>query len=844
MDDLEELGATIRYVYKIIPAIALSLPAASVDEVIEELEGNVRIEGVESDIVVQTNLDPNDPQFPNLWGLHNTGQAGGTLDADIDAPEAWDITTGNSGTILAVVDTGVDINHPDLAVNIWSNLAEVNGIPGIDDDNNGYIDDVNGWNFFDNVPWVVFSADEDSHGTHVAGTIAADGNNGTGVVGVNWNAQIMVLKFLGPGGSGYTSDAIAAIEYAMNNGAEVINASWGCQESPSVPNCFSQALKDAIQAYNRVFVAAAGNNGTDNDGVFSHYPSSYNSPNIIAVAATDRNDALASFSNVGTASVDLGGPGVSILSTLPLNNYGYGSGTSMATPHVTGVAALLLALDPTLSPAEVKGLILDNADPVSSLAGITVTGGRLNAANAVGAVSPPIADTTPPVISSIAANPLSNSAIITWTTDEPATSLVDLGLTAAYGSVVSDPLLVTSHSLTLTGLTAPTLYHYQVTSVDSAGNPASSGDFTFTTAAPTLVSIAVTPANPSVVIGATQQFAATGTYSDTTTADITGDVTWASTLTTVATIPAGGLATAVDVGTTTISATLGSVFGSTTLSVTPVPDTTPPVISGVTAAPTSNSATITWSTNEPGTSQVDYGLSASYGTVVSDPALATSHSLTLTGLTAPTLYHYQVTSVDSAGNPASSGDFTFTTAAPTLVSIAVTPANPSVVIGATQQFAATGTYSDTTTADITGDVTWASTLTTVATIPAGGLATAVDVGTTTISATLGSVFGSTTLSVNLAFLVESPSNLTASRGEGKIKLAWDLSSTPGANSHNIYRNTTAGGPYTLVAAGVTDSKYRDKSVIPEVTYYYVVTALLDGQESAYSNEAYAAAEPD
>ena len=319
-----------------------------------------------------------------------------------------------------------------------------------------------------------------------------------------------------------------------------------------------------------------------------------------------------------------------------------------------------------------------------------------------------------------------------------------------YGSVVSDPTLVTSHSLTLTGLAASTLYHSKVTSVDAAGNPASSADLTFTTEPPTLVSIAVTPADPSIIVDATQQFTATGTYSDATTADLTGDVTWASSVTAVATIAASGLATAVDVGTTTISAILGSVVGSTTLTVTPVPDTTPPVISAIVATPTSDTATITWTTDEPASSQVDYGLDTGYGSVVSDASLVTSHSLTLTGLAASTLYHYQVTSVDGAGNPASSADLTFTTEPPTLVSIAVTLADPSIIVGATQQFTATGTCSDATTADLTGDVTWASSVTAVATIAASGLATAVDVGTTTISATLGSVVGTTTLTVTAA----------------------------------------------------------------------------------------------
>ena len=266
---------------------------------------------------------------------------------------------------------------------------------------------------------------------------------------------------------------------------------------------------------------------------------------------------------------------------------------------------------------------------------------------------------TAPVISAVAASGItSSSSTITWTTGESSTSQVDYGLDTSYGTVVSDSALVTAHSLTLTGLAASTPYHFQVTAVDAAGNPAFSGDLTFTTAAPTLMSIAVTPANPSVAAGATQQFTAIGTYSDATTADLTGDVTWASSLTAVATITAGGLATSIAEGTTSISATLGAVVGNATLT---VPDTTPPVISSIVATPTSNSATITWTTGESATSQVDYGLDTSHGTVVSDSALVTSHSLNLTGLAASTLYHFQMTSVDAAGNPAFSGDLSFTT---------------------------------------------------------------------------------------------------------------------------------------------------------------------------------------
>ena len=238
---------------------------------------------------------------------------------------------------------------------------------------------VHDWNFFDNADWLFCSSAEDEHGTHVAGTIAAVGNNGVGVTGVSWSASLMILKFIGPSG-GFTSDAIAAIEYAADQGAQVINASWG-------GGSFNQALKSAIEACGCVFVAAAGNGGSDGVGddndSFPHYPSSYDSANLIAVAATDHNDSLASFSNFGNISVDLAAPGVSILSTVPFDGYDSFSGTSMATPHASGVAALVYSQFPGLTPAQVKDRILSGVDPVPGLSGVTVTGGRLNAANAL-----------------------------------------------------------------------------------------------------------------------------------------------------------------------------------------------------------------------------------------------------------------------------------------------------------------------------------------------------------------------------------------------------------------------------------------------------------------------------
>ncbi|MDP9438521.1 MAG: S8 family serine peptidase, partial [Actinomycetota bacterium] len=353
---------------------------------VKRYEASPDVEYAEPDFAFEPSqsTSANDPSYPELYGLNNTGQTGGTSGADIDAPEAWGTTTGDAGVVVAVIDTGVDTNHPDLKNNVWTNPGETAG-NSVDDDN-GYVDDVNGWDFHNNDASVYDAADGDTHGTHVAGTIAGEGNNNLGVVGVNWKARIMPLKFLGPTG-GYTSDAVEALNYAVAKGAKISNNSWG-------GGGFSQTLKDAIDradAAAHLFVAAAGKGGSDgigddNDATPS-YPASYESPNVVSVAATDSKDSLAGFSNYGAASVDLSAPGVSILSTLPGDTYGGYSGTSMATPHVSGVAALLKAMNPTADDATLKDRILKSVDAKSSLSGKTVTGGRLNAAGALGVKS-------------------------------------------------------------------------------------------------------------------------------------------------------------------------------------------------------------------------------------------------------------------------------------------------------------------------------------------------------------------------------------------------------------------------------------------------------------------------
>jgi len=345
----------------------------------------------EPNYLLHLDLTPNDPRFTSgeLFGLTKIG-----------APTAWNTTTGSSSVVVGVIDEGIDKNHQDLGANIWTNPAEIAG-NGVDDDGNGFIDDVNGYNFASNTGTIP----AENHATHVAGTIGAVGNNNTGVVGVNWQVGLMSLKFIS-GSSGATSDAIRASNYAKQmhdlwvstNGAKganvrVLNNSYG-------GGGFSQSFLDTINNLNQsgiLFVAAAGNNDTaperDNE-IVPHYPASYDAPNVIAVAATDSNDALASFSHFGATSVQLGAPGVGILSTTANNTYSFISGTSMATPHVAGAAALLLAQNPNLTVQQLKSLLIFNGDPVSSLAGKTLTGRRLNVANSFQALAEN--DTTPP----------------------------------------------------------------------------------------------------------------------------------------------------------------------------------------------------------------------------------------------------------------------------------------------------------------------------------------------------------------------------------------------------------------------------------------------------------------
>jgi thermitase len=416
----------------------------NVPDKVKAYRGEKTVAFAEPDFIAEALGDPvypNDPYFGSQWGLSQIN------DHDADAPEAWGITTGSPAIRIAILDTGVDQDHEDLA-KIVANKNFTSS---------STVDDRYG------------------HGTHVAGIAAASTNNSKGVAGLGYNCAIMNGKVLGDTGSGSYSGIASGIIWAADNGAKVINMSLGGTSS-------SSTLQQAVDyAWNKgvVVVAAAGNSNTS--AMF--YPAAYT--NCIAVAATEQNDARASFSNYGNW-VDVAAPGVSIYSTLPNHsnsiggtNYGSLSGTSMASPLVAGLAGLVWSTSYGTTNVQVRDRVQTNAEQAGTMwssYGIK----RINAYNAVASATT-LPDTTPPTISNVKWVATATTATITWTTDEPADSKINYGPTSGYGSSDYSSTLVTSHSLTLTGLSPATTYHYQVISVDASGNPASSTDDSFTT---------------------------------------------------------------------------------------------------------------------------------------------------------------------------------------------------------------------------------------------------------------------------------------------------------------------------------------------------------------------------
>jgi subtilisin family serine protease len=384
--EARSFGGQLVEEYAEFPSIELLSfgDASTAGRALEALRRDPRVEYAEPDVTWHLDGSPSDPRFADLWGLENTGQAvnghaPGTPGVDVEAQAAWAVGNGSEDVVIAVIDSGIDYTHEDLAGNVWTNAREVPG-NGEDDDGNGIVDDVHGMNAIDNSGDPM---DDAGHGTHVAGTIGAVGDNGKGVTGVNWKTRIMGLKFLSSFGGGATSDAIRCIDYAIDmkdrgENVRAINCSWGSQ----MP---SRALEDAIARANEkdiLFICAAGNDALNSDRL-PHYPSSYALDGVVSVAALASNGQLAAFSNFGSKSVDLAAPGADILSTLPGNQYGFASGTSMAAPHVTGMAALVLVADPDMELKDLRGRLLSTTFALPGLDGKLLTGGRLSGGKAM-----------------------------------------------------------------------------------------------------------------------------------------------------------------------------------------------------------------------------------------------------------------------------------------------------------------------------------------------------------------------------------------------------------------------------------------------------------------------------
>jgi subtilisin family serine protease len=382
-------------------------PGLSVQSAMTRFQNLPGVAYAEPNYILEPSHVSNDSYYANgsMWGMYSddsptaVGPSGTTNQYGSQAEEAWnDGFIGSPAVYVGIVDTGYQYAHPDLARNAWENPFEIPG-DGIDNDGNGYIDDVYGWDFHNNDNSIFDPADGDSHGTHVAGTIGAEGGNGSGVVGVNWNTTMIGAKFLGPDG-GYTSNAVKALDYLTDlkqrHGLNIVasNNSWGGGGySTSLHNAILRAAKADI-----LFVAAAGNSGSNNDTT-ANYPSNYSTTvgtstesavgyeAVIAVASITSSGAMSSFSSYGASTVDLGAPGSSILSTVPSNSYAYYSGTSMATPHVTGAVALYAAAYPSIRAGDIRAAVLNSTTPTASLSGKTATGGRLNIASLM-ALSP------------------------------------------------------------------------------------------------------------------------------------------------------------------------------------------------------------------------------------------------------------------------------------------------------------------------------------------------------------------------------------------------------------------------------------------------------------------------
>lgn len=477
-----------------------ALPFRDVEEAAALLVLHPAVEYAEANWIYQHQVTPDDPYYAGgqLWGMYGDTTSPANQYGS-QAGEAWVAgSTGSSSVLVGVIDEGIDLNHSDLAPNIWTNPFDP--LDGLDNDNNGYVDDIHGWDFFQNNNSIYDGSPTDSatddHGTHVSGTIGAVGNNGVGVAGINWSVGIIAAKFLGPTG-GTTADAVEAIDYITDlktrHGLNIVttNNSWGGGGySQALHNAITRAAKAGI-----LFVAAAGNSGLNNDST-PHYPSSYNTIEgtptesgagydaVIAVASITSSGTRSSFSNYGRKRVDLGAPGSGVWSTTPNNSYSSFSGTSMATPHVTGAAALYKSLVPGASASAVRTAILNSAvaTPTSSLNGITVTNGRLNIGQFAGPPPPNPPANPPSNLSAIAAS--SSQVNLSWTdnsSDEDGFNIERCQSAACANFVMIASVGVNVTAYSNTGLSPNTTYRYRVRASNAGGTSGPSNEVQVTT---------------------------------------------------------------------------------------------------------------------------------------------------------------------------------------------------------------------------------------------------------------------------------------------------------------------------------------------------------------------------
>jgi hypothetical protein len=626
----------------------------SVGNAIATLKQRASVRYAEPNYLLHTSLVPNDASYGQLWAMHNTGQVvngtAGTPGADIRAEPAWTQTTGSPTVVVGDVDTGIDYTHPDLAANVWSNPGGIGGCAA-------------GTHGYNAITASCDPMDDNNHGSHTAGTIGAVGNNGIGVAGVNWTTQIMGLKFLDASGSGTTANAITAIDFAVQAkiagiNLRALNNSWG-------GGGFSQALLDEINkagANGILFVVAAGNSAVnvDQSSRTAHYPCSYGAATEVCVAATDQNDSLASFSNYGPVSVHLGAPGTNILSTVIGASYAYFDGTSMATPHVTGAAALLLSApgQGALTVSQVKSAILNSVDPDPALAGLTVTGGRLNLCKLIpGCGTPP-----PPPPSNLtftsAAQTLpagSASGPISVQVQPAASVAVTAGLrsSSARGSFAlsaSGPWTATSVSIPAGG--TGTFYYQDC----QAGSPTltvsasgyGNGNQTETVNAGPLATLSVSPASVTLAPGGSQVFTAGGSDACGNAVSLAGAaLSWSTTAPGTLSATSGTsttfTATAAGSGSVTVSGGSGVTPGSASVSVVALSAPT-----NLVAGQQGKHLNLSWTASAGAVAYNLYRGTASGGEVLYVTGL-TGTSVSDFSVVSGTTYFYQVTAVSSTG---------------------------------------------------------------------------------------------------------------------------------------------------------------------------------------------------